>query len=829
VLDLQELKIKSEEILVKIDDLLEVFFAMKEDHSEELESIPSLLLQLSQIIPSDFQKAHNQILYFSNLFEEKKYDELQNDLLFFVDSLEKSDGIEEEQKDESTFTSSNPSVNFSSNALMLLDDFLDEAEDQLTTFEISLKKYRQKPTLEHITVAFRAIHTLKGGFRFIESFPEEHVCHICEDLLAQWRDGQKMVNTQKISILLDMVDQLREGIEHIALFRSPIVQNYDNIIDKIVSDDIEEIQSTIAIFRPLQNGPTHLGEIPFSEGITEIRAYAENSLWKDPSVWELIEDIAKEFSFHNIHILSTCALQTLLSSNPIPEHDISLKCLRRTILEMLVNLEEIGKEIDEREFLQLDSEHSNVVEHIRIPTQKLDGIFQNLVEFEIIQSRILHHMPDIEQMTLTSHIKEITRDVERLQQQKLNVLFQRIPKMASDIAKQLKKDVRVVIEGENLSLNRKIIEALQGPFLHIIRNAIDHGIEQPLQRLEKGKPSQATLSVSAIQREQNIFFVIADDGKGIDTSIILQKALEKKMISKNDELSSKEILDLIFQPGFSTKETQNKISGRGVGLDVVHSSITEISGSIEVHTEQGKGTRFELMIPARHIALPHLKVQNAKQISYLIHTNKIKEIIQLKESSLTNNVINYRGQSIPYISLDRVVQKDELDGLESYACIVQLPGYLFALGVHSVFDIEDVVVKRVPLFFETYKMYSGAAIDKNKIPSLIINLHYIIKTFDLDQYALQEEPMLQDIKPLFVSICRDNKWYSLPLNALQHHSSNFLQISEALPLTHIKKNRRNHFLYFHLNQKLHFVDIDQMGDITEGNIHPHIEVLQRQP
>jgi hypothetical protein len=270
-----------------------------------------------------------------------------------------------------------------------------------------------------------------------------------------------------------------------------------------------------------------------------------------------------------------------------------------------------------------------------------------------------------------------------------------------------------------------------------------------------------------------------------------------------------------------------KLSGRGVGLDVVYSTIKELSGELEVHTDVGVGTHFELMIPASDVALPHLKIKIDEQCSFFIPANKIKEIIQSKiQSEQNTKIIAYRGQKIPYIPLHKSIEHTDIDHKENYACIIQIQSYIFAVGVYAVIDIEDVVIQQVPLFFEHSSIYSGVTIDKDRNPIFIINLPYLITTFDLHEQVWQDMPQKREIQQLFVSICRDNTWYSLPLHSLQHHSSNLLQIAEAHPFTKIYNQQRNHFLYFYVEQQLHFIDIDEMGDITEGNAHPHIQILQ---
>ena len=216
------------------------------------------------------------------------------------------------------------------------------------------------------------------------------------------------------------------------------------------------------------------------------------------------------------------------------------------------------------------------------------------------------------------------------------------------------------------------------------------------------------------------------------------------------------------------------------------------------------------MIPARHVALPHLLLQN-DGVSYFIHTSSIQENCTDERKSPEIWFFHYRNQNIPFISLHKVLYNDTSKQSEPYACIVHVNEYLFALGVENVFDIEDVVIQRVPPFFETYNMFAGATIDKNRKPVLIIDIHFIIKEFELIQYSLPEEQMDRKHTELFISICRDTEWYSLPLSSLQHLSSDVLQISDASPFVHIEEHCRDHYLYFHLHQKFHFIDIDHMG------------------
>ena len=406
MLDLQKLKSKAEELLIQIDDLLELFRSNQD--LLLLQNISTILTELSEITPTDFEKAHSQIQRFSELLEMQNFDLLQDELLFFISHLDKP-VYDAENLNASSET--NSSIPFSKETILLLDDFLEEAEERLNSFEQSLINYRNEPIIEYITIAFRDIHTLKGGFRFIESYAEENLCHICEDLLGQWRDGTVVVSWSKISILLDTVQKLRDSIDHIALFRVPTQQNYQDIIESIQQEHIEKILPTIAIFRPLLNGPTN-SECSLEDGIAELKNILAGNL--EIAQWKDVFNQAKDFSFHNIEILSNCAVKILQSNKRSSECEVALSCLKKEISNILKTLEKLGKEID---VIELSSSNPKIqvnVEYIRVPSQKIDDIFQNLVQFEIMQGRLIHHIPEEERRSLSSHVKKITKDIEHL-------------------------------------------------------------------------------------------------------------------------------------------------------------------------------------------------------------------------------------------------------------------------------------------------------------------------------------------------------------------------------------------------------------------------------
>src|SRR5256885_5799390 len=328
---------------------------------------------------------------------------------------------------------------------------------------------------------------------------------------------------------------------------------------------------------------------------------------------------------------------------------------------------------------------------------------------------------------LSSIIAEMRDAITRTRMQRIENLFVGLPRMVRDLSAELGKQVLVDIDGGDVELDREMIEMIRDPLTHIIRNAVDHGIEKPAERLKAGKREIGVLAASARQSGNQILIDIQDDGRGIDGKRLVDKAVSSGIVSKEDaaQLSPRDQLALIFEAGLSTAKEVTAISGRGVGMDVVRSNIERIGGIVEVDSRPGQGTRMTLRVPLTLTIIPALTVSIAGQ-HFAIPRSAIDEIVRANGESVTlerlggAGVATIRGRRVPEISLAAVLGIDSPGGAQNRALGVLRPagGDVYALSVDRIHDHEELVVKPAAPAVIATGLYARPALADDRSPIL---------------------------------------------------------------------------------------------------------------
>nr|4JPB_A Chain A, Chemotaxis protein CheA [Thermotoga maritima MSB8] len=313
----------------------------------------------------------------------------------------------------------------------------------------------------------------------------------------------------------------------------------------------------------------------------------------------------------------------------------------------------------------------------------------------------------------------------------ISFVFNRFPRMVRDLAKKMNKEVNFIMRGEDTELDRTFVEEIGEPLLHLLRNAIDHGIEPKEERIAKGKPPIGTLILSARHEGNNVVIEVEDDGRGIDKEKIIRKAIEKGLIdeSKAATLSDQEILNFLV-PGFSTKEKVSEVSGRGVGMDVVKNVVESLNGSISIESEKDKGTKVTIRLPLTLAIIQALLVK-VNNLVYAIPIANIDTILSISKEDIQRvqdrDVIVIRGEVIPVYRLWEVLQiehKEELEEME--AVIVRVGNRKYGIVVDDLLGQDDIVIKSLGKVFSEVKEFSGAAILGDGSIALIINVSGIV-------------------------------------------------------------------------------------------------------
>ena len=331
---------------------------------------------------------------------------------------------------------------------------------------------------------------------------------------------------------------------------------------------------------------------------------------------------------------------------------------------------------------------------------------------------------------LSSIIAEMRDAITRTRMQRIENLFVGLPRMVRDLSAELCKQVLVDIEGGDVELDREMIEMIRDPLTHIIRNAVDHGIEKPADRLKAGKREIGVLSVSARQSGNQILIDIHDDGRGIDGGKLVEKAIVNGIISKEEagQLSSRDQLALIFAAGLSTAQEVTAISGRGVGMDVVRSNVERIGGIVEVDSKLGEGTRMTLRVPLTLTIIPALTVSIARQ-HFAIPRSAIEEIVRANGESVTLDhlggagVATIRGRRVPEISLAAILGLESKVSEKDRTLVVLRPagGDVYALAVDRIHDHEELVVKPAAPAVMATGLYAGTTLADDGSPILLMD------------------------------------------------------------------------------------------------------------
>lgn len=386
---------------------------------------------------------------------------------------------------------------------------------------------------------------------------------------------------------------------------------------------------------------------------------------------------------------------------------------------------------------------------IRLPVDLLDRVMSGVSDMVLARNDLAHRLrqagtqPTIDGPfeRLTTILSDVRDAITRMRMQRIETLFAALPRLARDLSNELGKQVMIDLEGGDVELDREMIEMIRDPLTHIIRNAIDHGMETPSERLAIGKREIGLLAISARQSGNTISIVVSDDGRGLDEDRIAAKAVSTGLIttSQRAKMSREKIFQLIFEPGFSTAEAVSNVSGRGVGLDVVRENLEKVGGSIKVTSTMGVGTLFTLQIPLTLSIIAGLTVEVGEQ-RFAIPQSYVEEIIHASSKALDftrageSALVTFRGNRVPCLMLTDVLDLEAGDIAEEQRTMVLLrlaSGDLFALAVDRIHSHGDLVVKPLAPAVMRSGLYAGSTLLDDGQPVLLLDVTNVAGKHDL--------------------------------------------------------------------------------------------------
>ena len=564
-------------------------------------------------------------------------------------------------------------------------DFLIEAQEILDRLGEQLVTLEQDPSdSEQLNAVFRGFHTLKGGAGFLGIQAMVNLCHAAEETLGLVRAGQAALEPHHFDAAQQSLDYLQQMLDAIGAGEEP-PHAPQALIDQF---DVH-------------------GSAP-APAPTATLATA-------PAVGDLISDDEFEALLDQLH--GDAAPTQVAAAAPAPTPPPAPAAPKPAPAAKPAT--KAGGEAEQT---------------IRVDTKRLDAIVNLVGELVLSRNRLKTLRARIRDEELDRAVSSLDIATARLQNavmrtrmQPVGKVFSRFPKVARDVARQLQKEVDLELVGADTELDRNLVEALADPLVHLVRNAIDHGIEVPSLRDASGKPRQGHVRLSAQQEGDFVTIEIRDDGAGIDPERLRVKALEKGLIDPEAaaRLSHDECLQLIFLPGFSTKAEVTDISGRGVGMDVVQSRIRELSGQITIHSDVGRGSRFVIRVPLTLAILPTLLVQAGEPV-YALPLARVMEVLHAPAASLRwfdgRAVLDRQSHTLPLVDLRDWLQVEPTAAPLLTIVVLQMGDQRFGLVVDQVRGREEVVIKPLPRAVRGLPGYAGATLIGDGRMALILDV-----------------------------------------------------------------------------------------------------------
>jgi len=628
----------------------------------------------------------------------------------------------------------------------ILKDFLVEAKEGITKLEEEFVELEKDPeNVEILKSLFRSMHSLKGASGFFGFKSLESIAHFSEDILAKLRDGLLKPEPEIIDMLLQAVDQIKYIVAHLEEHKQEPVD--DRVLEFIVS---------------LSN---------FTEKLKKrVEGKEEKKEPEEPKVEKIdLEKNAEE--------------KPEPGSNKTEEKEEKEEKEESAGISPQLVREDKKEEKPKEKFQDMPGvvPSKELTEtHVKVDVHLLDQLMNLAGELVLARNRVVQlaskfHDADLQRsvQTLSMVTSELQEAIMKTRMQPIGTVFNKFPRIVRDLSRQLGKKVNLKLEGTETELDRSIIEAIKDPLTHLVRNSIDHGIEPPEERVSLGKPEEGLLVMRAYHEGGQVVIEIEDDGRGIDVEKIKRKAIEKGLLDPREaeRMSEKDILLLIFKPGFSTAEKVTQVSGRGVGMDVVKTNIEKLGGTIELNTMKGKGTTVRVKIPLTLAIVPALIVTSQDQ-RFAIPQVSLRELVAInpeKDLLKIGNTDFYRlrGEIIPVLSLSKVLNRLQ-HSQEKNLVILNAGDRFFGLLVDQIYDSEEIVVKPLGKWFKNIPLYSGATIMGDGKLALILDIVGLMKMLGVAleelEKGLAEEKVLTIEETQFILIFevgKDN--FAVPL------------------------------------------------------------------
>ncbi|MRR49987.1 MAG: chemotaxis protein CheA [Rhodocyclaceae bacterium] len=572
----------------------------------------------------------------------------------------------------------------------LLQDFLVEATDLLSGVDNKLVDLEQNPGDKGLlNDIFRGFHTIKGGAGFLNATELVTLCHLTENLFDRLRNGELEITPEAMDVILaataavrDMFGVLEQGMQPKPADPALLADLKAAIAGSLTSAKAAPVANVPAA--PAGAPATAAGAAPdwnsLHQAITGVAAPSATGMPAVPMHTDVSHQTPEQVIQHAIGRRSTDkpgnpAAAGRRETEKTRDNSIRVDTSR---LDQVLNLSgEIGLTKN-----RLTSLRSDILNG-RSDTDTLHALDQAVSQLDLLVS-------DLQNAVMKTRMQPIGR------------LFQKYPRIARDLARNLGKDVELLLIGEETEIDKTMIEDLSDPIIHLIRNAVDHGVEPTEDRRAAGKPEKSQVRLEARQEGDHIVLIVADDGRGMNPEKLRAKALEKGLITDEEAniMDERQSFNLVFLPGFSTKDVASDVSGRGVGMDVVKTNIGKLNGSIDIKSSPGKGTTFVISLPLTLAILPVLLVQLGNQ-PFAVPLSMVREILPIDLAAVQEvggrATMVVRGDVMPIYPLCHLLGWSQ-ERTPEYGVLMQTAEQTFVLAIDGFMGREDAVIKSLDDF-----------------------------------------------------------------------------------------------------------------------------------
>ncbi|OGW49910.1 MAG: hypothetical protein A2Z50_05125 [Nitrospirae bacterium RBG_19FT_COMBO_42_15] len=652
-------------------------------------------------------------------------------------------------------------------------EFIAEAEEILEVISKNLlameeSQDRLSPHPEIINAIFRGVHTLKGiaGMMGFNNITE--LSHTLENLLDAMRMGRLTLTSVVIKLLFESTETLRKLVEKVSK------DGNDSIDTSRLLSDIEN-----ALKKKPEDAAAHkLEELDLDSNVLKVLTEYENhrleeNLRLSANIFEITAGFSLETFDKDLNQINSMisgfgeVITTLPSSGASPDIGIEFKLIVGTkedfnyVTSILsgtnVKIREIkyqrknekikAGEHDEAQAAESPSSVKSLSMTVRVNINRLDRLLNIVGELVLNKAVITHISKNLRAIegfsewalelekaarTLDKKLNELQEGLMEVRMVPLNSLFDRLTRMTRKLSRESGKIIDIRIFGEETELDRLMIEEIADPLMHIVRNAVDHGIETQEERIKSGKKEIGTIKLSAMQRGGHVVIEVEDDGGGINIKRVKDIAVEKGLIPPNSSLSEKEAIELLFAPGFSTSKVVTEVSGRGVGLDVVRKNLVKLSGTIDIETKEKIGTKFIITLPITLMILKALIVQVGEEI-FALPINTVSESLMITKKDIQTverrEVIQLREKTLPILRLEDAFNMKNLDAKTDsmYVVVVGSGNRKIGFVVDALLGQQEIVIKSLGKILSGIQGVAGATELGNRKTVLVLDVGALIE------------------------------------------------------------------------------------------------------